>query len=138
MTRIIKSLSNIISKNSFIRFCIVGGICTIIDYAVYWGMLHLVKYNTAMIIGYIVSLVINYILTTMWTFRAKLKYSNLIAVSAIHIFNCFILRAGLLELFVQKYNLCATEAYLYTMMLSIPFTFILLRLYFKYSNKQAE
>lgn len=124
----------------FIKFCIVGGICTIMDFIVYWCMLIITPYQNAMIIGYMTSLIINYILTTKWTFKENLDLFNFIGVIFIHLINCFVIRNLLLTSFIEYAQRNEKEAYIYTINISAFLNYIFLSIFFHYSrvrkNKQ--
>ena len=47
----------------FIRFCIVGGTCAMIDAAVYYMVLLFSPYQVALVSGYLISFCVNYFLT---------------------------------------------------------------------------
>lgn len=117
-------------KYTIIRFGIIGGISTLLDYLIYWVMLHLVAYNIAMPVGYFVSLIFNYTLTTKWTFRSVCTITSFIAVIGIHLFNCFIIRDKLLDFFIAICGFSENEAYLYTIAISIPVNYLMLQTFF--------
>jgi putative flippase GtrA len=120
----------------FVRFCIVGILCTGIDALLYYITKPTLNYQLALIIAYITSLLINYILTTYWTFKVKPSTKNLIGILGVHLSNLFIIRMGLMWLFTQKCNLSENIAYVPTLMISVLTTFILIRLVVK--NKSYE
>ena len=124
-----KKILNKILHN--VRFCIVGILCTGIDALLYYITKPTLNYQLALIIAYITSLLINYILTTYWTFKVKPSTKNLIGILGIHLSNLFIIRMGLMWLFIQKCNLSENIAYVPTLMLSVLSTFILIRLVVK-------
>lgn len=115
----------------FVRFCIVGILCTGIDALLYYIIKPTLNYQLALIIAYITSLLINYILTTYWTFKVKPSTKNLIGILGVHLSNLFIIRMGLMWLFIQKCNLSENIAYIPTLMISVLTTFILIRLVVK-------
>ena len=57
----------------FLRFCIVGGICWMIDVGVFGVMSEQfnANYQVAQITSYLVSLCVNYLLTIYWTFHTR-------------------------------------------------------------------
>ncbi len=60
-------------SGQFIRFVIVGAVCTIINYAVFFSLHSLlqVNYTLASAIGYCVGLVFGYLLNRNWTFKLQ-------------------------------------------------------------------
>ena len=131
--------SNIIRRNKrLIRFCIVGGICTIVDAVIYYSLIRVISYKQSLIIGYILGLAINYILTTYWTFSSKPNIKNAIGVISIHLLNCFVVRIGLMSLFVNILYVNNMIAYIPTIIISVLFTFSLIKLVFKITNKSHQ
>ncbi len=130
MFNLIPFFRKVLAKHSLLRFAMVGVLCTMIDSVVYWLMLFFVPYSTAMVVGYFVSLLLNFILTTVWTFRASVGATNFIVVLVVHLFNCFVLRAGLLDFFVQDCLYEEITAYFLTILVSVPINYVLLRSYF--------
>lgn len=63
----------------FIKFAIVGAINTLIDWAVYWAIIHFTGWSTqnlkqiAKALSFIVSATSNYIMNRVWTFRSRDK-----------------------------------------------------------------
>ena len=121
---------------NFIKFCIVGGFCTIIDFIVYWCMLFIAPYQYAMITGYFTSLIVNYIVTTKWTFSERLNLFNFTGVILIHLFNCFVIRNILLTFFIKYADKNEKEAYIYTIIISAFLNYIFLSLFFRYTKRR--
>ena len=98
----------------FIRFCIVGGICALIDAAVFYAVRLIAPYQVALVSGYVISLSVNYLLTVYWTFRTRSSVRNLVGIVGAHMFNLFVVRMGLMYLFVEliglKYSKRASKA----------------------------
>jgi putative flippase GtrA len=64
----------------FIKFCLTGGLNTVLSYVVYAlfvGVMH-VPYSSALAVGYIVGMITSFILNTLWTFeKSKLDITYL-------------------------------------------------------------
>ena len=76
----------------FIRFVIVGLVATIIHYGSYLildYLLHL-NYNISYTLGYLISLIFNFIASTMFTFQTKATTKNGIKFAGAHIINYFV------------------------------------------------
>lgn len=131
MKKILNKILHNVRIMEFVRFCIVGILCTGIDALLYYITKPTLNYQLALIIAYITSLLINYILTTYWTFKVKPSTKNLIGILGVHLSNLFIIRMGLMWLFIQKCNLSENIAYVPTLMISVLSTFILIRLVIK-------
>ena len=124
----IKSLKNNVHFMEFIRFCTVGVLCTVIDASLFYLIKLAFCYQMALSIAYIISLIINYYLTTFWTFKVKPSKKNFIGIVSVHLFNLFVVRMGLMWLFVSYYRLSENLAYLPTLVLSVMVTFVLIRM----------
>lgn len=70
-----------------IRFVLVGTLAVGIQYGTYYLLIQMLPHNWAYIIGYLVSFVCNYILTTTITFRTKASRKNGIGFVLCHVVN---------------------------------------------------
>lgn len=59
-----------------IRFGITGVVSTLVTYAVYYFCLYWLNPTMSFSIGYIVAMIVNYILTTSFTFKVKANTKN--------------------------------------------------------------
>ena len=87
-----KALHNQKELRQFIRFCIVGGTCALIDAAIFYVVRLFAPYQVALISGYLISLCVNYLLTVYWTFRTESSMLNLVGIVGAHMFNLFVVR----------------------------------------------
>lgn len=110
-----------------IRFCIVGAFCTGIDAMIFYIVRLFAPYSVALISGYLLSLIINYILTVLWTFKSKPNKQNAIGIFAAHLFNLFVVRMGLMWLFVEVLNLEDKIAYVPTLLISVISNFVIIK-----------
>ena len=83
----------------FMRFGMVGFLAVAVQYMVYWLILPIASHNVAYTIGYLISFLANYLLTTAFTFKTEKSYSNGIGFAVCHVINYF-LQMALLNLFV--------------------------------------
>ncbi len=111
----------------FIRFCIVGVIASGIDAALFYAAKTIVPYQVALVIGYLVSLTVNYYLTTKWTFKVRQTLTNLLGIISVHLVNLFVVRMGLMSLFVQQLGLNSDVAYVPMLIVSVFFSFIAIK-----------
>ncbi|MCF0180234.1 MAG: GtrA family protein [Bacteroidales bacterium] len=126
------SLYNTNSRvREFVRYCIVGVLATIIDMAIFYSMKLIVHYNIALISGYCLSLIFNYFMTVYWTFSTKSSARNLIGVVSAHMINLFVVRMGLMWLFVNLVGLESGIAFLPTIVVSVFVNFFVLRAFVK-------
>ena len=118
----------------FIRFCVVGLICTLIDAAIYYTVLKFASYRIALVAGYLLSLTVNYFLTIFWTFKTRPSKTNALGVFFAHLLNLFVVRMGLMGLFVGIIGLTEQLAYLPTLAISMITNFIILRFLIKHTK----
>ena len=113
--------------SEFIRFCIVGVICTGIDAIVFYITRIYFPYQIALICGYLVGLVFNYFLTVYWTFNVRPSIGNAIGIVLAHLINLFIIRMGLMWFFVELGQLHDKYAYVPTVIISVIANFLMVR-----------
>lgn len=112
----------------FIRFCIVGAICTGIDASIFYLVRLFAPYQVALITGYLISLLINYVLTIYWTFQSQPTKGNAIGVIAAHLFNLFVVRMSLMYIFVNVIGLSDKLAYIPTLAISVITNFLIIKI----------
>lgn len=122
----------------FIRFCIVGGICAMIDAAIFYIVRLFAPYQVALISGYLISLCVNYLLTVYWTFRTGTSVLNLVGIIGAHMFNLFVVRMGLMHIFVEWLGLRDSIAYLPMAAISAVTNYLVIRTVVKYSKKKKK
>ena len=120
----------------FVRFCIVGVIAAGIHYLVYF-LLQLIDggsvwLSIAYTIGYIVSLVCNFFLTTYFTFRSKVSVKKAAGFSFSHIVN-YTLHMLLFNLFISL-GINRLIATILVLMIAVPTNFTIL--HFVYRKKK--
>ena len=120
----------------FVRFSIVGVIAAGIHYLVYF-LLQLIDggsvwLSIAYTIGYIVSLVCNFFLTTYFTFRSKVSVKKAAGFSFSHIVN-YTLHMVLFNLFISL-GINRLIAPILVLMIAVPTNFTIL--HFVYRKKK--
>lgn len=112
----------------FLRFCVVGGVCTLLDAFIFY-VLNLLTgiYQLALVCGYVLSLVLNYFMTIYWTFGVKATAGNAVGVVAAHLFNLFVVRMGLMAMMVGCAGMDARVAYLPVVCVSVLTNFYIIR-----------
>lgn len=118
----------------FVRFCIVGGICTLIDYIVYYFANAIIPYQYAVLMGFMVSFGANYILTTYWTFKTTTSHKNLLGMILCHLFNLIVIRIGLLSLLIDILHIDKDLAYIPVLLISALSSFLILKFVFSKSS----
>ena len=122
----------------FIRFCIVGVIAAGIHYLVYY-LLQLLSNGSlwlsiAYTIGYVVSLVCSFFMTTYFTFRSKVSVGKAAGFSFSHIVN-YTLHILLFNLFISL-DIHRLIAPILVLMIAVPTNFSIL--HFVYRNKKKK
>lgn len=118
------------NTSEFIRFCIVGLISSSIDAIVFYCISSVSSYYIALVSGYLIGLLFNYLLTVYWTFRQKPSAQNAIGVITAHLINLFVVRMGLMHLFINL--ICMTDkiAYIPTVIISAILNFFMVKFVF--------
>ena len=90
--------------NKFVRFSIVGGVATIIQYAALIGMVERWHRNAvvASSLGYVLSAIANYLLNYYFTFRSDNRHRVAITRFAVVAAAGLVLNALLMELLAEK------------------------------------
>ena len=134
-----EKIRDILSKKEtqqFIRFCIVGGTCAMIDAAIFYVVRLFAPYQVALVSGYLISLCVNYLLTVYWTFKTGSSVINLVGIVGAHMFNLFIVRMGLMLLFVELLGLRDSIAYIPMAVISAVTNYLVIRTVVRYSKKK--
>lgn len=112
-----------------IRFGIVGVIATAIHYGVYWLLMHLMNVTIAYSIGYIVSFICNFLLTSFFTFRKRATVKKGLGFGVAHGVN-YLLHVLFLNLFLWL-GVSKSFAPIPVFAVVIPINFLLVRFVFK-------
>ena len=111
----------------FLRFCVVGTLSTAVDASIFYLVLTVAPYPVALVSGYGVSLVFNYLLTVYLTFREKASLQNAVGVIGAHLINLFVVRMGLMYLFVNVMGWDEHIAFLPTLVISVLANFLMVK-----------
>lgn len=123
----LRKSNNIQRLNEFIRFCIVGIICTGIDAGIFYCVRNVASYQISLLCGYCLSLMVNYLLTIYWTFKSRPSVKNAIAVVASHLINLFVVRMGLMFLFINIMDINDRIAFIPTLVISVVINFLMIK-----------
>lgn len=113
----------------FIRFAIVGILATAIHYGIYLGFNLIMMSWLAYSIGYGISFLCNFYLSSVFTFKAKVSIKKGIGFGISHGIN-YLLHIILLSLFL-KLGIKEEIAPIPVFAIAIPVNFILVRFVFK-------
>ena len=122
----------------FLRFCIVGVIATALDAGIFYLVRLFASYQIALVSGYCLSLIVNYLLTIYWTFKKKPTTGNLVGVIAAHMFNLFVVRMSLMWIFVNIAGIPDRMAYIPTLLISMVTNFLVVRFAVNKTKKKQE
>ena len=124
--KLVKSDSRL---SEIMRFCIVGGIATCIQYGVYVVFVDAVgvKAVPSTLISYAVSFIFNYILSTYFTFHKKPTTHNMLGFIGSHAVNMG-MQTGIVAIF--KGIVGNTLALLPALAICIPLNYIMVRFAF--------
>lgn len=137
MAKSIKEIYNDPKIGEFVRFCIVGVIATALDACIFYLVRIFASYQIALVSGYCLSLIVNYLLTIYWTFRKKPSAGNLLGVIGAHLFNLFVVRMSLMWLFVNMAGIPDRIAYIPTLLISMVTNFLVVRFAVNRSDKKS-
>ena len=112
-----------------IRFCIVGTIALIVHYVIYYEGIKVFSHSVAFTIGYLVSFMLNYSLTTSFTFKSKKSIKNGVGFTLCHVSN-YVLQITFLNIFIF-FGLSKQLAPIPVFTICVPINFLLVRLVMK-------
>lgn len=115
--------------SELVRFGIVGVIATALHYGIYWLLHYVVNVNVAYTAGYLISFVVNYLLSARFTFRKKKSVRNGLGFGGAHLFN-YLLQICLLNLFIWL-GVSKSLAPIPVYCIAIPTNFLIVRFVFK-------
>lgn len=129
-----RTLRERLLKYEFVRFCIVGGISTVIHYGLYLLLALTVMskgvwLSVAYTVGYVVSLVCNFYMTTYFTFQSKASVKKATGFGASHIVN-YTLHIVLFNLFIGV-GVWKEVAPILVLAIAVPTNYALLNVVYK-------
>lgn len=113
----------------FLRYSIVGTLAAGIHYGIYFVTQKYINVNIAYTIGYVVSLVCNFFLTSYFTFRTTPSVRKVAGFGFSHLIN-YLLHMALFNLFLLA-GVHRLLAPILVLMIVVPLNFILLHFVFK-------
>lgn len=116
-----------IKYQEFMRFCVVGAVCTALDMVLFYLLRIIVSYQVALVGGYVISLLVNYMLTIRWTFCATSTVRNAVSIVLAHLFNLFVVRMGLMYVFTSVIRMNDDVAFIPTLVISGLLNFVIIR-----------
>ena len=113
----------------FIRFVMVGILATALHYGLYFILQSFINVNVAYTLGYIISFIANFYLTSYFTFGRKPSWRKAFGFGGAHLVN-YLLHMGLLNLFLWL-GVSKPYAPIPVFAIAIPVNFLLVRFVFK-------
>ena len=110
-----------------LRYLIVGGLNTLLTYALYLALLSVASYVVAYSIAYVAGILSAYYLNSRFVFRAEMSLAKVLKFPAVYIVQ-YVLGVGLLHLLVVTAGMDEKIAPLLVIAITVPATFILSRL----------
>lgn len=111
-----------------VRFGITGSLSTLIHYGIYLLTLLWFSPTIAYTLGYGVSFCVNYVLTTLFTFKKRPSSKNAAGFAASHVLN-YLLEIGILNAFLY-YGMEKRLAGILVIIVVVPVNFLILRFVF--------
>ena len=118
-----------------VRFGIVGTTAMVIHYGIYFVLLPLMDKNIAYSIGYFISFLCNFLMSSYFTFRVKPSWTRLFRFSGSHLINYFVY-LGLFNLFCWL-GIPPKWAPLPVYAIAVPISFLLVRFALKKKSTAA-
>ena len=116
----------------FIRFVLVGIFATLLHYGIYYLLQTILNVNVAYTIGYVLSFISNFYLSSYFTFRVNPSWKKLVGMGGAHGVN-YLLHMLLLNLFLYL-GISKIWAPIPVFAIVIPINYILVRTVFKHKK----
>ena len=120
----------------FVRFCVVGTVAAAIHYGVYYLLQMHINVNIAYTLGYAISLVCNFFMTSYLTFRTNPSKKKAFGFGLGHLFNYF-LHMGLFNLYLY-WGISKELAPVLVLAIAVPVNFLVLRFVFKSNSRKVD
>lgn len=131
---------NMLLKNrekifEFARFCTVGVIAAAIHYGIYYLLQNYINLNIAYTIGYALSFICNFFLTSYLTFRSGPSFKKAMGFGGSHLLN-YLNHMLLFNLFLYL-GISKEIAPVFVLVIVVPINFLLLSWVFKHKKKKS-
>ena len=119
-----------------VRFGVVGTVAMLVHYGIYYLLLPLIDRNVAYTVGYFISFLGNFVLSSYFTFRVAPTWRRLLRFTGSHGVNYF-MYIGLYNFFYWV-GVPAVWAPLPVYLIAVPVSFLLVRFALKSSNSKKR
>lgn len=116
----------------FIRFGVVGVVATALHYGIYYLLQAFINVNVAYTAGYAISFIVNFYLTSYFTFGTAPSWKKLAGMGGAHLVN-YLLHITLLNVFIY-FGISKIWAPIPVFAIVVPVNFILVRFVFKHKK----
>jgi len=120
------------TAGEFLRFATVGVIATILHYGIYLLAMRWMPINVAYTLGYVLSFIANFYLTSWFTFHAAPTWGRLAGMVGAHAVN-YLMHIALLNLFIWL-GVKPQWAPIPVYCIVVPINFLLVRFVFKHKR----
>jgi len=117
-------------QNPKIRFLLAGGINSGASYGLYWILLKWLDYRLAYGVAYIFGIALAYVLNSRMVFSQRMSVRSMMTYPVVYLV-CYLLGTGILMILVQGMNMKQEWAAMIAMILVIPVSFLINRVYFR-------
>ena len=131
----LKTQKKALWTGEFMRFAVVGGISTVLHYGIYLLTKRWLPVNIAYTLGYVLSFIVNFCLTSYWTFHTTPSWKKLGGMMGAHGVN-YLLHIFFLNLFLWV-GIPENWAPIPVYMIVVPINFLLVRFVFKSGRKKT-
>ncbi len=114
---------------SSIRFIVVGSFATFIHYITYLLLLSLVSKNISYTVGYIFSFLINFYLTSFFTFKSEVSVKRSLGFTLSHLFN-YGIQMAVFNLYLYL-TIPKEIVPLFVFLTTVPMNFLLIKFVFE-------
>ena len=121
-------------KNKFIRFLIVGCVNTLVSYLIFSALIHIVNYDVAYACSYAFGILVSYVFNGKWTFSKSIDFKGMLIYPLVYIVQ-FSTGWAVLKYGIEMLNFTENQAYILSIIISIPIGFLTSKLYFKSFDK---
>jgi len=127
-------LRGLISRSSFLRFLISGGVNTGATYGMYLLLLQFMGYKPAYTVAYIFGIVLGFLLNRLFVFQAHRGWRSLVLYPFVYLAQ-YLVSLAIVWAWVERLHMPASIAPLFAIVITIPLTYVLSRIVF---GKRAE
>ena len=116
----------------FIRFGVVGVLATALHYGIYYFLQSVINVNVAYTTEYVISFIVNFYLTSYFTFGTTPSWKKLVGMGGAHLVN-YLLHIILLNVFLYL-GVSKAWAPVPVFAIAIPVNFLFVRFVFKHKK----